>query len=188
MKYYCVRNINMYQGKNSVNVDINYHTKQITTTTKAVINADLALKIEKCHYGAHKLFLYNRYAWPDIFAILGELIDLIWGGTCRNNIIGFPGDDERLIFPKSAGRGNYRQLYNSRFHLVAASLKDSKTLQSVSSFRKTGIVGMSRRRYLGYTTGFMSWKCNQISSEHGWCRPGCTVEGAWWWLLFQSTL
>ena len=53
-KYYFVRNLDVYQGKNSGNIYIRHRAKQLTTTTKAFINAVLASNISNDHYGAQK--------------------------------------------------------------------------------------------------------------------------------------
>ena len=69
---------------------------------KAVINAVLASNIANDHCGARKIFLDNRHACQELFVLLFEEMNLIVGRTCRNNIIGFPGNDERLTLPKNA--------------------------------------------------------------------------------------
>ena len=112
---------------------------------KAVIHAALASKNSNDNYGARKLFLENRYGCPELFAILFEDINLIGGGTCRNIRICFLGDDEPLTFPKGIDIGTYSWLYNRRFHIVATRWKDYKTLQFISSLRKTVITEVSRR-------------------------------------------
>ena len=77
-------------------------------------------------------------------------MNLIGVGTCRKNRIGFPGNYERFVFPKSAERVTYRQIYNRRFRLVATRRKDFKTLQFVSSLRETVITEVPRKigRYI----------------------------------------
>ena len=69
-KYYFVQNIDMYQGKNIVNIDIHNLAKQLPTTIKAVINSFLDSNIENDLYGARKLFLDNSYYFPYLFEIL----------------------------------------------------------------------------------------------------------------------
>ena len=68
------------------------------------------------------------YAFPELFKIIGEEMKLIGYGTCRKNRIVFPGDYERLTFPKVAEGGTYRRIYNRCFHIVATIWKDSKIL------------------------------------------------------------
>ena len=118
----------MYQGKNTGKIDISYHTKQLPTLMKAFINSVLASNVKHYHYGARRLLLDDMYACLDLVAILFEEMDLIGGGTCRKNRIGFKEDDEWLKFPKVSKRGAYRWINNRRFHILATRFKDSKTL------------------------------------------------------------
>ena len=53
-------------------------------------------------------------------------MNLVVGGTCRKNIIGFRGDDERFILIKVTEIETYRRLYNRIFRIVDTILKDSK--------------------------------------------------------------
>ena len=118
-KYYFVWKIGIYLWKNAGKIDIYHRAKQLTTTMKAVINDFLDSNIANDNYGAWKIFLEKRYACPELFSIIFEDMNLVGGGTCRNNIIGFPGNYERLKFPKGAVRGTYRQIYNRVFHILS---------------------------------------------------------------------
>ena len=109
-KYCLFRYLDVYQGKNALNIDIHHCAKQLSTTTKAVINAAIASKISNNHCGLRKLFLENRYDCPELFEILFEETNLIGGGTCRKTIIYFPVNDEWLTLPKFADRGTYSRL------------------------------------------------------------------------------
>ena len=109
----------MYQVNNAGNFDIHNHAKQLPTTRKAVINAVLDSNIANDCCGAWKIFLDNRCACPELLVILFEEMNLIGGGTCRNNRICFPGDDERLAFTKGSQRGTYREIYIRRFCFVS---------------------------------------------------------------------
>ena len=126
-------------------VDIHHHAKQLTTTMKAVINALLASNVLNDTYWSQILSIDNSYACPELFVIIGEEMNLIWGGTWRKNIVCFPGDEKWLTFSKLARRGTCGRLYNRRFHIVATRWKDYKTLQFISSLRKTVITEVSRR-------------------------------------------
>ena len=86
------------------------------------------------------------YACTEIFTIIFEKVNLIGGGTCRNDRIGLPGNDERLTFSRGAERGTYMRLYNRRFHLVATIYKYSKTMHLISSLSETGIAEGPMRR------------------------------------------
>ena len=64
----------------------------------------------------------------------------------QKNIIGFPGDDERLTLIKGADRGTYRWIYNRLLNFVAKVWKESKTLQFIISLRKNRIFKVYRKR------------------------------------------
>ena len=66
------------------------------------MNYILASNIANGHCGAYKVFFDKNYACPDLFAILFEEMSLIGAGTCRKNIIRFPGNDEHLTFTKGS--------------------------------------------------------------------------------------
>ena len=69
-------------------------------------------------------------------AILEEDINVLSGGTCQKNRIGFPGKDDHLTLLRGCEMGTFKRLYNFRFHLVAARWKYSKTLQFIISLSK----------------------------------------------------
>ena len=100
----------MYQGNNTGKFYIYPRAKQLPTAMKAVITYFLASNISNDHCGLHIIFLENRYACPDLFLILSGKMDLIGGGTYRNNRIGFPGNDELLTLKKVAERETYRRI------------------------------------------------------------------------------
>ena len=113
---------------------------------KAVICYFLASNITNDNCGARKIFLDNMYACPDLFVILFKDMNPIGSGTCRKNIIVFPGNDERLTLPKFWERGDCRQIYNRCLHLLSTMWKDSNILRLISSLRKTRILEVSRRK------------------------------------------
>ena len=71
-KYYFFRHLDMYQRNNAGKIDIHHCAKQLPTKMKAVINYILALNFDNDHCGARKIFLDNRYAWPELFTIIFE--------------------------------------------------------------------------------------------------------------------
>ena len=113
---------------------------------KAFINSVLVSNISNDYCGAWEIFLDNGYACPELFAIMFKYMNLIGCVTCRNDRIGFPGNDERLAFTKGTEIGNYSPLYNRHFHILSIGWEDSKTQQFISSLSKTGITEESRGR------------------------------------------
>ena len=121
-------------------------TNQLPTTTKPVINAVLDSNSANDHCESRKIFLEDRYDCTDIFAVLFEEMNLIGGGTYRNNIIGFTVNNQRLKPPKGSERGTYRHLYNMRFNIVSIIWKVSRTLHIIRSLINTRITEVSSRR------------------------------------------
>eukprot|EP00957_Ditylum_brightwellii_P106388 8116203-Ditylum_brightwellii.AAC.1 len=76
----------------------------------------------------------NKYACPELFAILQEGLNLLAEGTCWKNRKGFPGKDARLTAPRAAERGELKRLCNRHFHMISMQWKDSKVLQFISTF------------------------------------------------------
>ena len=98
--------------------------KVVINSVFLVINSVLDSHISNDHCGSRKILLDNRYDYPELFEIIFEEIKLIGGGTCRKKIIDFPGNYERLTFPKGADRGTYWKIYNRRFHILSKRCKD----------------------------------------------------------------
>ena len=58
--------------------------------------------------GARKLFLYHRYACPELLAILEEEINVLAGGTCRKNRKGVPVKDDSITPQGVCERGTFK--------------------------------------------------------------------------------
>ena len=85
--------------------------------------------------GARNMF-FDRFACPEILAILVEEINVLVDSTCWKNRKGYPRKDDGLTLPRGRERGTFKRFYNSCFHLVATRWKYSKTLKFTSSIRK----------------------------------------------------
>eukprot|EP00957_Ditylum_brightwellii_P138051 10524783-Ditylum_brightwellii.AAC.1 len=116
-KHYVVAHIDVYQGKNSGNIDVDEKAKYLPTTMKVVVNACIASGIANDPRG-----------------------------TCQKNRKGFLGNDEHLNMPGGAERGDFKRLYNRCSHMASTRWKDSKVLQFISTLRMTDIVEVSRCR------------------------------------------
>ena len=134
--HFFVRHIDVYQVNNAGKVYIHARSDNTITTIKAFVNGIIAAGVGNDTDGARKMFLDNRYACPEILAILEEDLNFLVGGTCWKNRKGFPGKCDRLTLSRGCERGTFKRLYNFRFHILAAQWKDPKTLQFISSIRK----------------------------------------------------
>ena len=111
-KYYFIRHIDVYQGKNASNIDIHPQAQNLPTTMKAVVNACYQTQMANDPNGARTLYADNRYSCPELLAILYEEMNILGAGTCRKNRKGFPGDDSRLVIPSQSQQGTFKHLYN----------------------------------------------------------------------------
>ena len=82
--HYFIRKIDVYQGNNTVKINIHARDSNIPTI-KAAFNGIIAASVGNDSNGAKKLFLDHCYAYSKILAILEEEINLLAGGTCHNN-------------------------------------------------------------------------------------------------------
>ena len=85
----------------------------------------------------------NRYAAPQLFALMLTNYNIRAVGTCKANRTGF--DSERLHLEKDASRGTYSRLHDNRLGMIITRWKDSKTLQTVSTVMKSGSQKVQRR-------------------------------------------
>ena len=85
----------------------------------------------------------NRYAAPQLFALMLTNYNIRAVGTCRANRVGF--ESEALKLPKEAIRVTYKILLGRSLGMVTARWSDSKDLQTVSTVMKKGSSNIKRR-------------------------------------------
>ena len=127
--------LGVYQGKNRANIDIHPSVQALPTTQKAVANAILKADIDNDNHGCRFLFMDNRYAAPQLFAMMQTNWNIRGVGTCKANRKGFDSEGLRLDKPK---RGDYIRLVDNRLGMVITRWKDSKILQTVSTIMEKG--------------------------------------------------
>ena len=134
--HYFVRNIDVYQVNHSVNIDIHERAANLPTKIKVFFNGIITAGVVNDHDGARELFLDNRRACPELLAILEEELNVIVGGTCRNNRKRFPLKYDCLTLPMGCESETFKFLYNCCFCLVATQWKYPNTLQFIRSLSK----------------------------------------------------
>ena len=102
---YFIYHLDVYQGANQANIDIHPNIKHLPTTQKAVANAILKSGIDNDKDGCRYLFMDNRYAAPQLFALMLTNYNIRAVGTCKANRVGF--ESEALKLPTNAKRGDY---------------------------------------------------------------------------------
>ena len=142
-KYYFIYHLDVYQGANDANIDIDAKVCHLPTTQKCVANALLQSNIANDPRGCWYGYFDSRYACPQLFAILLKEYDVRGGGTCKSNRIGF--DSNKLPLANSAERGSFIRVVDKRLGMVITRWKDSKILQTISTTKKHGIGEVERQ-------------------------------------------
>ena len=142
-KYYFIFHLDVYQGKNKANIDIAPMISTLPTTQKAVANAIIKSGINNDVHSCCHIFMDNRYAAPQLFAIMLKEWNIRGVGTCKSNRKGFPS--AKLPLVNSADRGSFIRLVDKRLGMVATRWKDSKILQTVSTVMMSGVDEVARR-------------------------------------------
>ena len=140
---YFIYHLDVYQGKNKSNIDIDNSLLHFPTTQKAVANAIVKSGIANDPNGCRYIFMDNRYACPQLFAILHASYNIRAVGTCKANRKGFASD--KMNVKNNAKRGTHVRLVDDRLGMVISRWKDSKVLQVVSTIMKKGIGKVERR-------------------------------------------
>ena len=133
---YFIYHLDVYQGKNKANIDIHPSVKHLPTTQKAVANAILKSQIDNDTDGCRYLFMDNRYAAPQLLALMLTNYNIRAVGTCKANRVGF--DSAKLPVANNATRGTYARVVDKRLGMVISRWKDSKVLQTVSTVMQKG--------------------------------------------------
>ena len=128
-KHYFIYHLDVYQGKNKANIDIHHSIRNIPTTEKAVANAILKSGICNDPNGYRHIFMDNRYAAPQLFALMFINYNIHALSTYKANKIRFESD--KVQFQKGVDRGSFKRLTDKRLGMVITRWKDSKTLQTM---------------------------------------------------------
>ena len=107
-KYYFIYHLDVYQGKNKANIDIDSTITHLPTTQKAVANAIIKSGIANDPHGCRHIFMDNRYAAPQLFALMSTNYNIRGCGTCKANRKGF--DSEKLNLKNNSERGRFKRL------------------------------------------------------------------------------
>ena len=132
-----------YLGQNIANIDIDDSLKCLPTTQKAVANAIIQSGIANDVNGCRYLYMDNRYACPQLLALMLTNYNVRGVGTCRAGRKGFPKTE--LALDDKSDRGSFVRLVDKRLGMVATRWKDSKMLQVVSTVMKKGVDEVQRR-------------------------------------------
>ena len=88
-KHYFSQNFDVYKGNNRVNMDVHTRAGGLTKKPKFISNAIVKTQIINYLKGFRYKFLRNKYASPQLLAIMTYECTIRAVGTCRSNVIGF---------------------------------------------------------------------------------------------------
>ena len=131
--HYFVRQIDVYQVTNAVNINIYARYANLPTAIKAVVNGIIATGVGNDYDGAG-FFLDNLYACPNLLAILEEDLNVLICGTCWNKRKCFSVKDERINIQGVCERGpsNAIKIVNSILLLHYGNIPKHSNSSAVS--------------------------------------------------------
>ena len=143
LNYHFIYHLDVYQGKNKANNDINLTLHELPTTQKAVANAILKSRIANDIHGCCRAFMDNWYCALELLALMFIDYNIQGVGTCKANRIGLDSDTYDM------GTLPYR--VENRIGMIITCWKDSGVLQTISTIMKKGIIEVLRRRGTHYS-------------------------------------
>jgi hypothetical protein len=142
---YHIYNVDIYQGRNASNIDIDDTIATVPTTQKAVLNAMIQMGLEEdITQGARSLALDNRYQCPELAHCLRERFYIYSYGTCRSNRKGWNKDIFDLV--KKQPRGTFKRAYDRNNKVVCIQWVDSQVVNFVTSDTNNWEVGEVKRQ------------------------------------------
>lgn len=142
---YTVLHVDVYQGKNARNVNIDPSIVDLPTTQKAPLNACLQLGLQNEVDGMHHITLDNRYHCNQLAVGLRERAKCHSTGTVRSNRKGWNKDLMNLKKNKDTPRGKYIMLADDVNRLLAVQWIDSRVVNFVTTLNNTGVGKVTRQ-------------------------------------------
>ncbi|CAB9517121.1 unknown protein [Seminavis robusta] len=139
---YAVLHIDVYQGRNAANINIDPSIHDLPTTQKATMNAVMAAFGTETR-GARHLALDNRYQCPELAVLLLTKCNIYSTGTCRRRRVGW--DKVIMDLEKSDGRGTYKISADKQNRLLEMQWVDNKVVSMVTSRNDTTIGKVKRQ-------------------------------------------
>lgn len=143
---YNVLHVDVYQGKNARNIDIDERAHAHPTTRKAVVNACYKTNLDNDvdGDGMRLIAMDNRYMCPELAVFLRDTMSILSVGTCRSNRVGMP--KELLDMKKNeAERGDVNITYDEDNDIVVLEWFDNKIVRACSSIPNAAMEEIKRR-------------------------------------------
>ena len=143
-KNFVIHHLDIYQGKNSANVNIHEDIHSMKTSQKAVLNAVIQCNLQHSTNGSRHIALDNRYQCPELAFILREKYRVLSTGTCRSNRIGW--NKAMFNFTKGMEKGLYKFGYDKVNRVLCTQWVDSKAVNCVSTLIDSTVGEVGRQR------------------------------------------
>jgi hypothetical protein len=138
---YVILHLDVYQGRNATNVNIDSRCLNLPTTMKAVVNAVFQTNlIHKTEEGYRCISMDNRYQCPELAVFLVKCFKILSTGTCRQNRKGWRLDLTDLAATTGGkGRCESKIAFDKVNGIMLLQWRDSNVLNCVSSILDTTI-------------------------------------------------
>jgi hypothetical protein len=140
---YQILHLDIYQGRNEANVNINPQLHDFPTTQKAVANACFERNLHQETQGFRHIAADNWYSYPQLCVTLQEQFNCYLTGTCRGNRKGW--DKDIMNLSKKDDRGKIVMAYDMTNGVLIGQWNDNKVVGFCSSLNEGGM-GTAKRR------------------------------------------
>jgi hypothetical protein len=148
--------MDVYQGRNATNVNIDSRCLNLPTTMKAVVNAMFQTNlVHKTEEGYRCISMDNRYQCPELAVLLMKRFKILSTGTCRRNRKGWRPDlMDMAATTGGKGRGDSKMAFDRVNGILLIQWRDSRVVNCVSSILDTTLE--ATRRQIGRTSKIFS--------------------------------
>jgi hypothetical protein len=142
---YPVLHVDVYQGRNNANVNIDARCRDLPTTMKAACNAILHTNLANdVSHGYRTVSMDNRYQCPELSVLLRDQWKILTTGTCRKHRKGWP-KDLLVMDQKNSERGATTFAYDKVNKVLCMQWRDNKIVNCCSTIIDTSLKETSRR-------------------------------------------
>jgi hypothetical protein len=136
---YAILHMDVYQGRNSANVNIDSRCLNLPTTMKAVVNACFQTNlVQKTEDGYRTISMDNRYQCPELAVLMMKRFKILSTGTCRRNRKGWRPDLMNMTATTGGvGRGESKMAVDKVNGILLIQWRDSRVVNVVSSILDT---------------------------------------------------
>jgi hypothetical protein len=143
---YVMHHLDVYQGKNNMNINISPSIRDLPTTQKCVLNAIFQCNLNHDSRGARHLAMDNRYACPELTYILREWCGILSSGTCRVQRKGWNPDIMTMKKNKKGfTRGDFKFAFDPSKRIFLFQWYDNKIVNGCTSIVDASVQQVQRQ-------------------------------------------